>query len=115
MGRRWVEAGGEWQVPFMIAAGRVLKGEQVRCPKCGAATLRHYFHAFDKRESRGTLWVWCPACHTSCHLPRVVPTGPPQADPFADLDLEEFAALELAPDEGILDRVDRMWEEGTLR
>jgi hypothetical protein len=43
-----------------------------------------------------------------------VPTGLPQTDPFAGLDLEEFAALELAPDEGILDRVDRMWEEGAL-
>ncbi|HEY8202658.1 MAG TPA: hypothetical protein VII47_15060 [Actinomycetota bacterium] len=114
MGRRWVEAGGEIQIPCMVAAGKVLRGEQVMCPRCGAATLRYYFHAFDPREGRGTLWVWCPACGTTCHLPRVVPNGLTSTDPFADLDLEAFAELELSPDEGLLDRLDRMWDEGVL-
>ena len=114
MGRRWIEAGGDLQVPCMIAAGKVLRGEEIRCPNCGGATLRSYFHAFDRTEGRGTLWVWCPACGLHCHLPRVVPTWPARTDPFAGLDLEAFARLEMASDPPFLDRLDRLWDEGTL-
>lgn len=115
MTKKWIEAGGEYQLPCMNAAGRVLKGEQVQCPKCHAANLRYYFHAFDKSRGRGTIWVWCPNCHLTCHLPRVSPMGLRQDDPFAALDLDQFAELELNPRETLLDRLNRMWDEGALR
>jgi hypothetical protein len=114
--RKWIEAGGAYQLPCMKAAGRVLKGEQVvLCPKCRDANLRYYFHAFDKSRGEGTIWVWCPSCHLTCRLRRVSPMGPRQQDPFAVLDLDQFANLELTPGEPLLDRLDRLWDEGILR
>jgi hypothetical protein len=114
MERKWVEAGGDLQVPCMVAAGKVLRGEEVRCPSCDRAVLRSYFHAFDRNEGRGTLWVWCPSCGLHCHLPRVVPAGLSRTDPFADLDLEAFAELEVDPGLPFLDRLDGLWDEGSL-
>jgi hypothetical protein len=112
---KWIEAGGEYQLPCMKAAGRVLKGEQVICPKCHDANLRYYFHVFNKSRGEGTVWVWCPKCHITCHLPRVSLLGLEQQDPFADLDLEQFAKLEADPAQPLLDRLDRLWDEGKLR
>src|SRR5262245_5640521 len=99
----------------MIAAGRVLKGEPAECPRWKAATLRYYFHMIDRSRGTGTIWVWCPNCNMTCHLPRVSPAALRQEDPFAELGLDEFAALETDPREGLLDMLDRMWNQGTLR
>ena len=110
MSRRWVEAGGDHQVPFLKAAARVLKGATVACPKCGHEPLRRYFHAFRPEAGTGTLWVWCPACSTTTHLPRVTPTAPMPPDPFAHLSLREFADLELGGGSSLLDRLDQLWE-----
>jgi len=111
--QRWVEAGGEYQVPFMLAARRVLQGQPIRCPRCGKADLRFYFHALNPALGQGTLWVWCPACRTKCHLPRVTPSQP-QTDPFGNYPPERFERLEFDTRESFLDRLNRLWDEGAL-
>jgi hypothetical protein len=111
---RWTEAGGALQVPFMLAAGRLLKGEQPACPKCGAAQLRHYFHAFDRGSGRGSFWVWCGTCGSHTHLPRVASPHPPQPDPYAALDIDAFAGLEMQASPSFLDRLDGLWQDGAL-
>jgi hypothetical protein len=105
---RWIDAGGPYQVPFMIAAGQALKGMGPACPKCAAPHLQHYFHVFDRRTQAGTVWVWCRTCHTHTHLPRVHAKAPQPVDPFAGLDLDVFAALELDGAVPFLDRIDRL-------
>jgi hypothetical protein len=111
----WTEAGGAHQLPFMAAASRTMRGDRdLACPRCAAATLRSYFHEFNRDRRTGTFWVWCPGCRTTAHLPRVTPPGPPPPDPFAELSLDDFAALELDPAESLLDRLDRLWDEGRL-
>lgn len=112
---RWIEAGGPHQFTFMGAASRTLRGERgIDCPKCGAATLRSYFHVFNPAKRTGTVWVWCAACRTTAHLPRVTPTVDLGPDPFARLSLEQFAALESDPDEAFLDRLDRLVGDDTI-
>ena len=114
MMNKWIEAGGDYQIPFMLAAQKVLKGEPVRCPKCDGASLRFYSHIFDQQRKRGTIWVWCPSCFTKCHLPRVSLPNTVLADPFADLNLDQFAELEIDSKEPFSDRLNRMWKEGKL-
>ena len=99
----------------MGAASRSLRGERdIVCPKCGAAKLRSYFHMFNAAKRTGTIWVWCPACRTTAHLPRVTPTADLGPDPFADLSLDQFAALETNRNETLLDRLDRLWRDGKV-
>ncbi|TMQ08803.1 MAG: hypothetical protein E6J90_10315 [Deltaproteobacteria bacterium] len=112
---RWIEAGGPYQFPFMGAASRTLRGERdIDCPKCGAARLRAYFHVFNPTKRTGTIWVWCRACRTTSHLPRVTLAADLGPDPFAQLTLEQFAALESDPAEPLLDRLDRLVDDGTI-
>ena len=113
--KKWIEAGGPYQFPFMGAAGRSLRGEgPIECPKCRQAVVRAYFHVFDPSAGTGTIWVWCPSCRTKCHLYRVTPDAPMGTDPFAHLSLDEFEALELDRDEPFFDRLERLWNEGKL-
>lgn len=111
---RWTEAGGALQRPFIIAAGKLLRGERPPCPACGAAALRHYFHAFDPRSGRGTFWAWCGQCGLHAHLPRVDAPAQRQPDPYAALDLDAFAALETDPATDFMDRLDALWRAGAL-
>jgi hypothetical protein len=112
---RWIEAGGPQQFALLGAARRVLRGEQdIDCPGCGMAKLRAYFHVFNVVTRTGEIWVWCPACHTTGHLPRVTPTADVGSDPFANPSLEQFAALESDPSESFLDRLDRFVGNGTI-
>ena len=110
----WIEAGGEYQVPFIAAAARVIKGADVACPKCAAPHLRHYFHRIDRRAETGTAWVWCDNCRTHTHLPRVRPQGLGQRDPLADVNADAFGALELDAALPFLDRLNDLWESGRL-
>lgn len=111
--KKWSEAGGPHQFPFMGAASRLLKGEHaIACPKCQEAELRAYFHLFKPTARTGTIWVWCPRCRTTTHLSRVTPQADLGPDPFAALTLEQFGELEEA--EPWLDRLDRLWNDGTL-
>jgi hypothetical protein len=115
MMNQWVEAGGSYQFPFMGAGSRIINGDYIiDCPKCGQARLRFYFHIFKPEQGTGTIWVWCPNCRTTCHLPRVKPHVPGFPDPFKDLGLEEFAGVEMNETEPFLDRLDRLWSEGVL-
>lgn len=82
------------------------------CPKCGGK-LRCYFHAFQLEKQQGTIWLWCGACLTFTHLPRIQAVRTP-VDPFAGLSLDQFAELETSSDEPFLDRLERMWIEGVL-
>jgi hypothetical protein len=112
---RWMEAGGANQFEFMGAASRSLRGERnITCPKCGQAILHAYFHQFNANTGRGTIWVWCPNCHTTCHLPRVVPAADMGQDSFRDLSLAQFEALERDSQEGFFDRLERLWKEGRI-
>lgn len=113
---KWIEAGGSYQFPFMGAISRLLKGEYtILCPKCRQATLRGYFHVFDKIRQTGTMWIWCPHCRTTSHLPRIKPHKDLFDDPFSSLDLKEFAMMELNDQESLLDQLDRLWEKGELQ
>jgi hypothetical protein len=112
---KWTEASDEYQIPFMLAAQQVLKGEPVRCPKCDVASLRYYFHILDQQRRRGTVWVWCPNCFTKCHLPRISPLNVTQVDPFESITLEQFAELEVDSQEPFLDLLNRIWEQGELK
>jgi len=47
------------------------------------------------------VWVWCPACCTTGHLPRVTLTVDLDPDPFASLSLGQFAALESKLDRAV--------------
>src|SRR5688572_25388511 len=99
----------------MGAASRSLRGEApIECPKCRQAVLRAYFHVFQPPEGTGTIWVWCPACRTQCHLSRVKPQADMGTDPFAHLSLPEFAALEKDGSEPFLDRLEHLWRERKL-
>jgi hypothetical protein len=110
----WIAAGGDNRVPFLAAASRVLdEGFLSRCPACGKKVLRAYFHIFNDRQGTGTLWVWCACCHVTIHLPRVELKKDILRDPFAHLGMEDFAALELA-EEGLLDRLDQLWDDGLI-
>jgi hypothetical protein len=113
MARTWIHAGGEYQIPFMAAASRALREPLPACPRCGAA-LRAYFHVINRNQSTGTIWVWCGSCGTHVHLPRVRPVRI-FVDPFAALPDAEFIVLETSRDEAFLDRLERLWNEGTLR
>jgi hypothetical protein len=111
---RWVQAGGEHQVPFLAAAARAAKGQVELCPKCGRSKLRYYFHEFAPDRHRGSLWVWCPSCATYATASRVSPTALMPMDPFAALPSKEFAQLELDTGEPLLDRLDKLWEAKRL-
>jgi hypothetical protein len=111
---KWVEAGGEFQIPFMLAARKVTAGDPVPCPRCRASALRYYFHVMNRQQGTGTLWEWCPSCFTKCHLPRVSPAVVGQVDPFAALTIDQFSELELDPRERFMDRLNRLWDEGKL-
>src|SRR6185436_15139116 len=109
----WSLAYGEYQLPFMGAANRVLNGESRLCPKCNGE-LRAYFHVFQSDTGKGTLWVWCGGCGMHTTLPRVSP--PLQfPDPFAGVPRGQFSALETSAEERLLDRLERLWSEGALR
>lgn len=111
----WVQAGGPHQFPFMGAASRSLSGEgPIECPKCHQGTIRAYFHMFKPEARTGTIWVWCAACRTVCHLPRVTPKVDLGPDPFASLSLAQFGALEADASEPFLDRLERLWHENEL-
>lgn len=110
------EAGGSVQVSFLAAGNRLLKNSSPSdCPGCGGGRLRYYFHEFNRPRSQGTLWLWCPDCGSTCHLPRVTPSVSMPPDPLAALGLEEFARLETESDEPFQDRLDRLWREGKLQ
>lgn len=113
MSTKWVPAYGEHQLPFLGAASRVLRGELPLCPKCHAS-LRAYFHVFQPETGKGSLWAWCGTCGMYVTLPRVKPTVS-FPDPFADVPRGEFGALEMSSNEPFLDRLERMWNNGTLR
>lgn len=113
MKRTWIHAGGEYQIPFMAAASRALREPLPACPRCRAA-LRAYFHVINRSQSTGSIWVWCGSCGTHVTLPRVKPTRT-FVDPFVALPDDEFIALETSRDEAFLDRLERMWNDGTLR
>ncbi len=114
MNKEWIEAGGEYQIPYMAAASRILNGEyRITCGKCGQAPLRFYFHVFNEAKGTGTLWVWCPSCRTLTHLPRVKPTAV-FADPFKEVSLEDFARMEQDPTELLIEKLDRLWDEGII-
>jgi hypothetical protein len=112
MARTWIHAGGEYQIPFMAAASRALREALPACPRCAAA-LRAYFHVINRRQATGTIWVWCDSCGTHVHLPRVKPVRS-FVDPFAALPDDGFIALETNREETFLDRLERMWNDGTL-
>ncbi len=115
MNKEWTEAGGEYQIPFMGAASRTLKGEYpITCGKCGQAPLRFYFHVFNEAKGTGTLWVWCPSCRTQTHLPRVKPDAKGFDDPFKNLSLEDFARMEEDATEPFIEKLDRLWDKGTI-
>lgn len=113
MTKQWIHAGGEYQVPFLAAASRALRGDPGACPKC-KAPLRAYFHAFRAREGNGTLWVWCTACRLHTHAPRVQPLVT-FLDPFASLSLVDFARLESQSDPSFFDRLEALWIAGELQ
>jgi hypothetical protein len=115
MTQRWIEAGGEHQMPFFNAGGRILEGKQADCPKCDNVPLRYYFHMMNKSRNTGTLWIWCANCHITSHLSRVSPRGLRYKDPYVELGLEEFAKMELDPHENLLDRLDCLWNQNLLQ
>ena len=112
MARTWIHAGGAYQIPFMAAASRALREPPPACPQCGSA-LRAYFRVINRAQSTGSIWVWCGSCGTHVTLPRVKPTRT-FVDPFAELPDGEFVALETNSKEAFLDRLERMWNDGTL-
>lgn len=115
MQSKWMEASGENQIPFMLAARQVFQGKPVLCPKCNVATLRYYFHIFNQQRGQGTVWAWCPECFIQCHLPRVSPQNVTQVDPFVSLTLDQFAELELDSENPLINRLNQLWEEGKIQ
>jgi len=115
MAKRWTEAGGEYQLLFMSAASRLIKvDENIECPKCKQSTIRFYFHVFNKNKGTGTIWIWCPNCRTTLHLPRVKPEGLIFPDPFSNLSIEEFAEIEQDTRISFMDRLDKLWNIGKI-
>lgn len=113
MSTKWVPAHGEYQLPFLGAASRALHGDFRPCPKCNAS-LRAYFHVFQPQAGKGSLWAWCGSCRMYVTLPRVQPTVS-LPDPFAGVPRGEFGALETSSEDPFLDRLERLWSDGTLR
>jgi hypothetical protein len=113
--RAWTEVSGPDQIALMGAASRAVQGDlSAKCPHGDDQELRFYFHRMNDRTGTGTMWVWCPVSRIAGHIPRVRPVLDRLRDPFGDLALEEFAALEVARDVPFLDRLDRLWEEGAI-
>lgn len=108
----WVRLEASYQSPFEQAAQRALRGDFRPCPRCHGE-LRAYFHAFQPRLGRGTLWVWCGACGLHTRLLRVTPALA-FPDPLANVSRTEFSAFEGGRDDPYLDRLERMWNDGTL-
>jgi hypothetical protein len=113
MTRPWTHAYGEFQLPFLAAAGRALRGQLGACPKCHAP-LRAYFHVFQVNEAKGTMWLWCGNCYMHAHLPRVQ-LQCTLLDPFGGLSRTEFAQLESATDQDFMDRLEALWDRGLLK
>ncbi len=109
MQRKWVIAIGEYQLPFVRAINHVLNGDwwQV-CPKCGQHTLRFYYHAWDQRAERGTMWAWCPACRMWGHVLCAPPRGGSLRDPYAGTSLDEFGQLEWDKQLSFIDHLDQL-------
>ena len=111
----WMEAGGEFQIPFINAASRIANGEYpICCPKCKDELLRFYFHLLNADTKKGSLWIWCDSCKQTAHLPRVKPRIKHIKDRFAELKSEEFVQLEMDPDRSFLDRLNQLWNEGKI-
>jgi len=113
MTTQWILAHGEHQLRFLGAASRALHGDLRPCPNCNAS-LRAYFDVFQPQAGKGSIWVWCGNCGMYVTLPRVKPTVI-FPDPFAAVPRGEFGALETSSEEAFLDRLERMWNDGTLR
>jgi len=112
---QWREACAELQIKLFGAASKILKGEPSgACPNCGLADLRYYYHIFKQDKNTGTIWVWCPNCGMTTHLPRVEAKGFRFPDPFRNLSLHEFADVETGGGKHLLDRLDDLWNASAL-
>lgn len=84
-------------------------GEQV-CPACGARALRHFVHA-GERFGRPILYSykWCANCRRSNGATGPRPDGLEFTEPLSQEEIDETDGLS-----GLLDLLDRLWDEGTL-
>ena len=112
MTRKWIHAGGEYQLPFLGAANRALHGDPGPCPRC-KTELHVYFHAFYPDTGTGSIWLWCGTCGSFVTLPRVKPTLR-FPDPFVSVPRGEFGSLEAGTEEVFHDRLERLWQAGEL-
>lgn len=102
------------QLLFLGAASRIAQtGNSVGCPACAAGPLRFYHHVLSKERGTGTLWVWCPTCGRTTHLPRIRWRHEVR-DPLAAMSEDAFIQLEKDMSELWLDRLDRLWEAGDI-
>ncbi|HEY2616817.1 MAG TPA: hypothetical protein VGI78_05725 [Acetobacteraceae bacterium] len=111
----WRDSYGELKLPFLGAASQILDGNfAVKCPACGKHDLRFYYHVFDVGKDTGTLWVWCPSCRITAHLPRVQPKGWRFPDPFRDISPDDFGDMEDAGEPPFMTRLDDLWNRGAI-
>lgn len=84
-------------------------GEQV-CPACGVRALRHFMHA-GERFGRPILFSyrWCANCRRCRGATGPRPDGLAFTEPVSEEELDRADGLS-----GLLDLLDRMWDEGTL-
>jgi hypothetical protein len=115
MSSEWTQATGPDQIALMGAASRAVEGHLgTDCPRGDGERLRFYFHRFNEATGTGTMWVWCHVAKITAHIPRVRPAHEVLKDPFDELTLEQFAALELDEAEPFMDRLNRLWEAGDI-
>lgn len=112
MSSNWATADTEaGQLELMGAASRLVDdGVPGTCPLCKTASLRFYFHLFDRESNRGTIWVWCPNCKKWGHISRVMLESE-YADPFTRVRAKEFAAMERGD---FISRLNQLWDTEKL-
>ena len=71
----WHDPGDDVLAEWRNATRRIFGGGGTsRCPNCGGARLRYFFHRQDAApEPRGGFWVWCSACRSYEHSSASVP------------------------------------------
>lgn len=87
---------------------------QRSCPACGAVSVRSYVHEFSRAGRPALNWrTWCASCRRMCSSVGAGLKGVSFSDPFDHMSQDE-RRIASADSNGFFDKLDRLWEQGSL-